>query len=59
VAAIIISIVLMVIAVIVVIAIVVPLVIFAQETVQACSAVDFSGTVTVRGVEVTCTPSMR
>lgn len=54
VAAIIISIVLMVLGLILAIAIIIPSVTFAQEAAQACAAVDYVGTVTVRGITVTC-----
>ncbi|WP_375384898.1 DUF4190 domain-containing protein [uncultured Microbacterium sp.] len=59
VAAIIIGAVLLVLGIVIAIAVIVPLVTFASDTVQACAAVDFTGTVVVRGVEVTCTSSMR
>jgi hypothetical protein len=53
-AAIIISSVLMVLGVILFFAIIVPLITFSSEVFQACQAVDFSGTVTVRGIPVDC-----
>lgn len=58
-AAIIIAAVLLVLTVILALVTIIPLVTFAQETVQACAAVDYVGTVMVRGVEVTCSASMR
>lgn len=54
-AAIIISSVLMVLGVILFFAIVIPLISFSAEVFEACSAVDFSGTVEVRGLPVDCT----
>src|SRR5215207_1936244 len=54
VAAIIISIVLMLLGIIIGIAVIIPLITLSQETLAACQAVDFSGTVTVRGLEVDC-----
>lgn len=53
-AAIIISAVLMVLGIILFFAIVVPLLTFSGEVLQACQAVDFSGTVEVRGLPVDC-----
>ena len=54
VAAIIISIVLMVLGVILAIAVIIPLVTLSGEVFQACQAVGFDGTVEVRGVPVDC-----
>ncbi|WP_194397948.1 DUF4190 domain-containing protein [Microbacterium atlanticum] len=53
-AAIIISAVLMVLGVILFFALVVPLLTFSSEVLQACQAVDFQGTVEVRGLPVDC-----
>src|SRR5215207_7008171 len=41
-------------AIIIGIAVIIPLITLSQETLAACQAVDFSGTVTVRGLEVDC-----
>lgn len=54
VAAIIISAVLMILGIILFFAIVLPLLTFSGEVLQACQAVDFSGTVEVRGLPVDC-----
>ena len=54
VAAIIISIVLMILGIIIAIAVVVPLLTFSQDALAACQAVDFTGTVDVRGIQVDC-----
>ncbi len=59
VAAIIISAVLIVVGIIVAFAVIIPLVTFGTEALQACQAVDFSGTVTVRGVVVQCSSMSR
>jgi len=56
-AAIIISVVLMVIGVILFLAVVIPLLTFSSEVVQACQAVDFTGTVEVNGIPVDCEQS--
>src|SRR5690349_4171131 len=53
-AAIIISVVLMVLGIILAFAIVIPALTFATQAVEACSAVDFQGTVTVNGLTVDC-----
>ena len=53
-AAIIISAVLMVVGVILFFAIFIPLITFGTEAFQACQAVGFEGTVTVRGLPVEC-----
>ncbi|QIG38146.1 DUF4190 domain-containing protein [Microbacterium sp. 4R-513] len=58
-AAIIISAVLMILGVILFFAIVVPLLTFSSEVLQACQAVDFSGTVEVRGIPVDCSTVSR
>ena len=59
VAAIIISVVLMLLGVILFFALVIPLLTFSAEALQACQAVDFSGTVNVRGIEVDCSTVQR
>jgi len=58
-AAIIISAVLMILGVILFIAIVIPLLSLSSEVLQACQAVDFSGTVEVRGVQIDCSTVSR
>ncbi|WP_442575232.1 DUF4190 domain-containing protein [Microbacterium sp. F51-2R] len=58
-AAIIISAVLMILGVIAFFAIVLPLLSFSGEALQACQAVDFSGTVEVRGIPVDCSTVSR
>ncbi|MGX5770937.1 DUF4190 domain-containing protein [Microbacterium ureisolvens] len=58
-AAIIISAVLMVLGIILFFALVVPLLTFSAEVLQACQAVDFSGTVEVRGLPVDCSTVSR
>lgn len=58
-AAIIISAVLMILGVILFFAVVIPLLSFSGEALQACQAVDFSGTVEVRGVPVDCSTVSR
>lgn len=58
-AAIIISVVLMVLSVVLFFALIVPLITFSSEVFQACQAVDFSGTVTVNGIPVDCTQTQR
>ena len=59
VAAIILSSVLIVLGVILTFAVVIPLVTFSAEALQACQAVDFTGTVTVGGIEVDCSGMSR
>ncbi len=59
VAAIIISIVLMVLGVIIAVAVIIPLVSLSGEVFQACQAVGFEGTVEVRGVPVDCSTTTR
>ncbi|TDN88585.1 DUF4190 domain-containing protein [Microbacterium sp. BK668] len=58
-AAIIISAVLMVLGIILFFAVVIPLLTFSGEVLQACQAVDFSGTVEVRGLPVDCSTVSR
>ncbi len=59
VAAIIISIVLMVLGAILIFALVIPLLTFSSEALQACQAVGFEGTVEVRGLPVDCSTISR
>jgi hypothetical protein len=59
VAAIIISVVLMVLGVVLFFAIAIPLLTFSSEALQACQAVDFSGSVQVRGITVDCSTISR
>lgn len=58
-AAIIISAVLMVLGVILFFAVVIPLITLSGDVLQACQAVDFSGTVEVRGLPVDCSTVSR
>jgi len=51
--------VLIVLGVILTFAVVIPLVTFSAEALQACQAVDFTGTVTVGGIEVDCSGMSR
>jgi hypothetical protein len=59
VAAIIISVVLMVLGAILFFAVVIPLITYSSEVVQACQAVGFEGTVEVRGLTVDCSNANR
>jgi hypothetical protein len=59
VAAIIISVVLMVLGAILFVAVVIPLITYSSEVVQACQAVGFEGTVEVRGLTVDCSNTNR
>ncbi|WP_345802079.1 DUF4190 domain-containing protein [Microbacterium sp. AZCO] len=58
-AAIIISVVLMVLGIIIAFAVVVPLISLSVDTLQACQAVDFSGTVEVHGIPIDCSTVSR